>query len=277
MDALRRDLTAGGVRLRVAEIGSGPSIVLLHGVFQDGTTWSPVARELAPGFRVVMPDLPGFGESEMPPPARYPYGIDALSEAVTDLFAGLAIGQAALVGQGLGAAIAIALVARRPELVSRLVLVGAQCYGPEPGLGQRMLVAPVLGSMVLKQMLGRSGFRALYRDVLLGPDSPVGVDRIDYYYDRFSPPAARGAVHATLRATRDTRQVVAQLARIHKPTLVIWGRHDQLYPAGYGQRLARDLRGSGFELLDAGHLVHEERPIEVARSIAAFVRAERPT
>jgi len=80
---------------------------------------------------------------------------------------------------------------------------------------------------------------------------------------------------ATLRATVDTRGVVAQTTRIHAPTLVIWGRHDRVWPPSFGQRLSREIRGSGFELLDAGHSPHEERPGEIVRLVQRFLNDER--
>ena len=64
MAPLQRDVTASGVRLRVAESGAGPTVVLIHGLFVDHTSWDRVAELMTGRFRVIAPDLPGFGESE---------------------------------------------------------------------------------------------------------------------------------------------------------------------------------------------------------------------
>src|SRR5689334_25405900 len=127
---LHRDVTASGVRLRVAEDGSGPPVVLLHGLFVDHSSWDGVIASLCSDFRLIAPDLPGFGESEKPPASRFPYGVDAFSEAICDLYAALEVGRAAVVGHALGGGVALALAARHPELVSRLVLIDALCYPP---------------------------------------------------------------------------------------------------------------------------------------------------
>src|SRR5688572_21146632 len=119
MEAMQRDVTASGVRVRVAERGDGAHVVLLHDLFVDGTSWSEVGGELARDFHVVIPDLPGFGSSEKPSPTRFPYGVDAFVESVADLYAGLSLGRAAVVGHGLGGAVALSLAARHPELVAR--------------------------------------------------------------------------------------------------------------------------------------------------------------
>ncbi|HEY0467868.1 MAG TPA: alpha/beta fold hydrolase, partial [Polyangiaceae bacterium] len=79
---LHRDVTASGIRLRVAEAGVGTPVILIHGLFVDHTSWDLVMLELAETFRVIAPDLPGFGSSEKPPPSRFPYGIEAFAEAI---------------------------------------------------------------------------------------------------------------------------------------------------------------------------------------------------
>ncbi len=272
-----RDVTASGVRLRVAEHGEGPPVLFVHGIFFDHTTWSGVARALGEEFHAVALDLPGFGESEKPPPARFPYGVDAFTEAVADLYAGLGLGRVPVVGHGLGGAVALTLAARHPELVSQLVLVDTLCYETTRGLERQLALLPFLGSFVFRQLWGRTAFRKFFRDRLLSSTAAVPMDRINYYYDQFNTPAARGSALATLRATADSRSVVAQTGRVTTPTLVVWGRHDKVFPAGFGQRLAREINGCGFELLDAGHSPQEEQPEVLARIVGAFLRDERPS
>ncbi len=269
-DWVKGDVTSSGVRLRVVELGNGPAVLLLHGMFVDRRTWQGVMQSLARELRTVAPDLPGFGESEKPPPNRFPYGLEAFAEAVAGLYAGLRLGRVAVVGHGLGGAVALTLAARHPELVSRLVLVNTLCYETKLDPRLRIALLPVVGSFVFKQLWGRSTFRAFFRSQLLGPRAAVPSRRIDEYYEAFNAPAARGSALATWRATIDTRPVVAKTARIHAPPMVIWGRHDRMIPAGYGQRLAREIRGAGFELLDSGHSPQEECPDRLAVSIRRF-------
>jgi pimeloyl-ACP methyl ester carboxylesterase len=273
MDPVHRDVTASGVRLRVVEVGSGAPVLLLHGLFMDNKSWDGVLGILRSDFRVIAPDLPGFGDSEKPPASRYPYGIEAFAEAVCDLYGGLGMGRAAVVGHGLGGAVALTLSARHPELVSHLVLVDALCYATELDLPRRIALTPFVGSFVFKQLWGRSTFRAMYRDTLVSTHAKVDNARIDGYYETFNTPAARGSALATLRATVDTRSVVADTARVNARTLVVWGRTDKLYPAALGQRLARQIRGAGFKLLDTGHAPQEEAPVELAHTIRDFLRA----
>jgi pimeloyl-ACP methyl ester carboxylesterase len=275
MAAVHRDVTASGVRLRVSEEGAGPPVILLHGLFVDHSCWDGLIPLMRDEFRLIAPDLPGFGESEKPAASRFPYGVEAFAEAIADLYAGLALGRATLVGHALGGAVALTVAARHPELVQRLVLLDALCYDAPLNIQHRVALMPLIGSVIFRQLWGKPTFRSYVRDSMFSAPGRARHGRIDHYYETFNSPAARGSALATLRSTLDTRAVVARTTSIQTPTLVIWGRHDKIYPVRLGQRLAHEIRGAGLEVLDAGHAVHEERPADVAEIIARFLRAER--
>jgi pimeloyl-ACP methyl ester carboxylesterase len=241
----------------------------------DHGTWDALTEELS-DFHCVAPDLPGFGESEKPPASRFAYGIESFVDSIVDLYAALGLGPVTVVGHGLGGALGIVLAARHRELVSKLVLVDALCHQPPSGLQARLAALPVVGGLVLRQLWGKRAFRSYFRSAFLAPGSTVAERRIDRYYELYNTPAARGSALATLRAMADPRAIVAQTTRIETPTLAIWGTHDRVHPPALGQRLAREIRGCGFELLDAGHLPQEERPLELAAVIRRFLAAERP-
>jgi pimeloyl-ACP methyl ester carboxylesterase len=277
LSGVQRDVTASGVRLRVTERGQGDPVLCLHGIFLNRSCWDAATNALDSEFRVIAPDLPGFGESEKPAPGRFSYDIKSFTEAVTDLYGALELGRATVVGHGLGGAVALALAARRPELVSKLILVDALCYPTPLDLMRRAAVTPLVGGLVFKQLLGRTSFRTLFRHTLLSRQSNVSNARLDAYFDSFNAPAARGSALATLRTTATTPGVVADTRRIHKPSLVVRGRHDRVYPAGFAQRRAREIPGAGFELLDTGHVPQEEPPDELGQIIARFLNVERPS
>jgi pimeloyl-ACP methyl ester carboxylesterase len=74
-----------------------------------------------------------------------------------------------------------------------------------------------------------------------------------------------------LQASRDTRPVVARIPRITAPTLVVWGRSDRMFPASFGQRLAREIQGARFDMLDAGHSPNEECPDAFVHAVSRFL------
>jgi pimeloyl-ACP methyl ester carboxylesterase len=270
-----RDVKANGIRLRVTDSGSGPTLLLLHTAFLDRSCWLPLVEALSADFRVVAPDLPGFGESEKPALARFSYTVDAFVHAVTDLFAGLGLGQAHVVGHGLGGAIAIRLASSSPELVSRLMPIDALCYPTRPEPTQRLANLPIVGGFAFKQLWGRRLFTQYFRRVLTSRNSTIPTGQVRYYYDTFNSPAARNSALATLRATLDTRSVRAALSRVSAPTLVVWGRYDAICSATFGQLMAREIRNSGFELLDTGHSPPLEAPARLAELVRRFATSER--
>jgi pimeloyl-ACP methyl ester carboxylesterase len=272
VERLTRDVTARGVRMRVVEAGSGPPVILIHDILVSHLEFEAVLGPLASRFRVFAPDLPGFGESEKPSPARYAYGIESFAEAMVDMIAGLELGRVAVVGHSLGGAAAITLAAEHPELVERLVLVDAMSYPFRLDFRSRLPLWPLLGGLLFKQLYGRGTFRRHFRDNVFSPGFSLPLERIDRYYDQFNTPAARESAHAVLHSIRDTRPIVARITRITAPTLVVWGRRDRLFPPAFGQRLAREIVGARLDVLDSGHSPNEERPEEFVHSISRFLR-----
>ena len=257
--------------MRVVEAGSGPPVILVHDFLVSHLEFETVLAPLAERFRVLAPDLPGFGESEKPSPARYAYGIESFAEAIVDMIAGLELGRVSIVGHSLGGAAAITVAAAHPELVERLVLVDAMTYPFRLDFRSRLPLTPLLGGLLFKQLYGRGTFRRHFRDNVFSPGFSLPLDRIDRYYEQFNTPAARESAHAVLHSTRDTRPTVARITRITAPTLVVWGRRDRMFPASFGQRLAREIPGARLDVLDAGHSPNEERPQEFVHSIGRFL------
>src|SRR5262249_44834636 len=125
-DELRKhDLLIRGVRVRYFEAGEGPALVLIHGIFVNHAEFSGIIPALAKRFRVIAPDLPGFGESEHP--RDFPYDREGFSETVCNLLAGLEIPRAFVTGHSLGGAIALVLSADHPERVERLAVINTVC------------------------------------------------------------------------------------------------------------------------------------------------------
>lgn len=272
-----RDVNARGVRTRAVTAGNPkkPALLLVHDFLVSHLSWEEVIGPLAEHFFVVAPDLPGFGESEKPNPARYAYTIEALSEAVVDVIAALGVGRASIVGHGLGAAIAITLAAEHAELVQRLVLVDALCYPPPRNIAPQIAHLPVIGGIFFKQLYTRAMFRSHFQRFLLGPSAAVPIARIDRHYELLSTPNARESAHAVLHAMFETRPVVARLGRIAAPVLVVWGHDDRLLPVQHAQRLAHEIPGAKLEIVDAGHAPHEEAPALFVQHVTQFLLGKR--
>ena len=271
LERATRDVAARGARIRFVEAGVGPAIVLIHDYLSSHVAWEDTLPGLAARFRVIAPDLPGFGESEKPPPSRYAYGYDAFAESVVDLLAALGENRVSLCGQGLGGAVALTVAANHPHLVDKLILVNPAVYPSPPDALSRLAVFPLLGPIVFKQLYGRAMFRRHFRDRFYGSDAPVRSTRVDYLFDLFSGPAAREAAFATMLATLDTRPLMAKVPRVTVPTLVVWGRADRVSPVEHGRRLARELQHARFEVFECGHSPPEECPQAFVEAAVTFL------
>ncbi|MBW2456330.1 MAG: alpha/beta hydrolase [Deltaproteobacteria bacterium] len=272
-----RDVTARGVRMRVAEAGQEGQtpLILIHGFLASHLDFDDIVDDLAVNFHVISPDLPGFGESEKPNPSRYAYGVETFAEAIADLIAAYGVGRANVLGHALGGAVGITLAARYAELVTRLVVLDPLCY-PHPLVRKlRVPLWPVMGRMLFKQLYGRALFRRYFRDDVFAPGAVLPYDRIDRFYDYFNAPSARESAHAVLRSMLDTRPVVARITRIRRPTLVIWGREDRMFPATFALKLSREIHDARLTLMDAGHAPHAERPLELVDVVTEFLAGER--
>jgi len=247
-------------------------IVALPGVLAPRISFRRLAHALLPEFRVIAVDFPGFGESEKPSPNRYPYGIPAFAESIADLFAGLELSRAHLLGHGLGGAVAIHLAAHHAELVRRMALISPLVYPRSRQGSYRALLAPVVGGLLLRQFLGRRTYGQIYRErVNPGLDS----SEIDEYYEGLPPPASRAALLATLRASQDGRAVIADSRRVRSPSLLLWGREDRLLPVETGRYLSREMPSAGLEILESAHAPHEQCPEKTASTLARFFAGNR--
>jgi pimeloyl-ACP methyl ester carboxylesterase len=267
---LTRDVAARGARIRFVEAGEGPPLVLVHDYLSSHVAWDDVLPRLSERFRVIAPDLPGFGESEKPPPSRYRYDFEAFSESLVDLCAAVGLVRISLCGHAMGGAVALTLAAAQPHLVDKLVLVNPLVYPPTPDPLSRISGIPVVGPFIFKQLFGRALFRSRFLTRARGGNgAPAG--RVDHLFEIFDAPAAREAAYAAMRAMLDTRPLTASLPRITTPTLVAWGRANRAGPIEQGRRLARELGGARLEVFDCGPSPAEECPAAFAAAVSAFL------
>ncbi len=270
-----RDVTARGVRIRVTEAGEGTPLVLIHGFLVSHLAFDDIIDELARSFYVIAPDLPGFGESEKPNPSRYPYSVESFAEAVADLISAYGVGRACVLGHDLGGAVGITLAAHYAELVTRLVVVGPLCYPYPPHRKLRAPLLPVIGGTIFKQLCGRRFFRNYFKDAVFSDGTHMPHSRIDEFYRMFNTPSARESAYAVMRNMLDTRPTGARISRIRRPTLVVWGRNDEIIPPAFAPKLAREVPDARLHLLDAGHSPHEEQPAEFVAVVREFFEGRR--
>ena len=195
--------TIHGYRRAFRIAGSGPAILLIHGIGDNSTTWSTVQSKLAQRFTVIAPDLLGHGKSDKP---RADYSVAAYANGMRDLLSVLDIERVTVVGHSLGGGVAMQFAYQFPQLVERLILVGAGGVTKDVNVALRIASLP-MGSEAL----------ALLRLPLVLPALQVvgRVGRRGVRLDRHGPrPARRAADSApTCRSRPRRRRSPAHCAR----------------------------------------------------------------
>jgi pimeloyl-ACP methyl ester carboxylesterase len=226
------DLATTGLRVRLLSRGSGPPLVLLHGVSLSAAAWAPMFNAL-PGRRLLAVDLPGHGLSD---PVAYRRGhVRQHTRALLDdIFDALGLDEAPVVGHSLGGMLALWYAAAGAERISRLVAMGEPAVAL-PGVRVRMplslLTVRGLGLAVLRSPSSRPVYRRLlaqglgHAEVAAAPDSLIDALRLSAR----RPESARtvtSLMHAIDHFRRPRTESVlttAELAAIDTPTMFIWG------------------------------------------------------
>jgi pimeloyl-ACP methyl ester carboxylesterase len=278
----RREIDLHGHRLVCHVGGSGPAVLLLHGITSSAATWRWAAAHLAETHTVVAPDLPGHGESANPPGD---FSLGAYAASVRDLLALLDIERVTLVGHSLGGGIALQTTYLFPELVERLVLVSSGGLGTDvhpvlraATLPGSELVLPVLTS---RHVLGAGDWigRVLNR---VGVRVPSDVQEMWRGLRSLSLQEARAAfVHTARTVIGPSGQRVSALNRLYlaelMPTLILWGLGDRIIPFAHGQAAAERMPGSRFELFErSGHFPRQDEPRRFARVLLDFIETTEP-
>jgi pimeloyl-ACP methyl ester carboxylesterase len=278
----RRELHLHGHPVAYYAAGSGPVLLLIHGITSSADAWRAVIPALAEEHTVVAPDLLGHGGSAKP---RGDYSLGAYASGLRDLLAALGHTRATLVGHSMGGGIAMQLAYQFPERVERLALVSSGGLGREVALALRAATLPgadwvlpwltrrgprgALG--LLSGALGRAGLRtqADVRGTARGLAS-------------LSDAEARRAFLHTARSILDASgQRVSATDRLYlaegMPTLIVWGERDPTIPAAHGIAAHAAIPHSRLELFpDAGHYPFDEDPERFAAVLADFVATTEP-
>jgi pimeloyl-ACP methyl ester carboxylesterase len=276
-------LSIHGHRLGVHVAGTGPVLLLIHGMAGSSATWRHVAPALAERFTVVAPDLIGHGASGKP--RRGEYSLAAHANVLRDLLHFLGHERATFVGQSLGGGVAMQLAYQFPERCERLVLVGSGGLGREVNFLLRALAFPGVDyvfPLVCTPSLREVGNRVaswLYR---AGLRAAPAVEEIWRSYGSLADADSRRAFFRTLRAVIDLGgQAVTATDRLYLasqvPTLIVWGAEDPLIPVTHATAAHEAMPGSRLVIFESvGHFPHCENPERFVRVLADFVNSTEP-
>lgn len=255
---------AGGVEIHYFEDGSGPDLVLLHGMFGDYRDWEPVLGLLAERFHVVALDLPGFGASGKPDVA---YTGEFFVESLEEFFAGQGLKDIVLAGNSFGGQMAMLYALRHAERVSELVLVDSGGFREVPE-GERAMARTILSRENLLNMPP-----AMIPLIFLKVFVKESVERDRYLAKQTAKLQAADYpeyVRALVRSIdlSMATNLLEELPKIKCPVLLISGKEDSVVPPEQSAEAARRLPQARLELMEkCGHMPQLEEPGEFARLV----------
>ena len=279
-DAWEVDLHGHRAIYRIA--GSGPPVVLIHGMINSSRHWERVALQLAGEYTVIAPDLIGHGDSATP---RGDYSLGAHAASIRDLLAAIGVRRATIVGHSLGGGVAMQFFYQFPQRTERLVLISSGGLGHEVSPLLRSAALPGASALLsvaarprVIDALAKTGER--YRAQGRGKGAYLlAIARALRPLER---PGAREAFLQTLRAVIDGRgQRVSARDRLYllerMPTLVVWGERDHTIPLAHGRAASEAIPGGRFETLPrAAHFPHLEDPDGLAAVLRDFLDTTEP-
>jgi pimeloyl-ACP methyl ester carboxylesterase len=279
-DAWQIELHGHRVIYRIA--GSGPPVVLIHGMVNSSRHWESVALRLADAYTVIAPDLIGHGDSATP---RGDYSLGAHAASIRDLLTAIGIESATIVGHSLGGGVAMQFFYQFPQRTERLVLVSSGGLGREvspllrgaalPGASAALALAS--RPRVLAALL-RTGERLQER----GSGKGTYLRAIARALQPLEKPGGREAFLQTLRSVIDIRgQRVSARDRLYllsaMPTLIVWGARDNTIPLAHGRHTHEAVPGSRLEILPrAAHFPNLEDPEGLAAALRDFLETTSP-
>ena len=286
--AATADAQAGGLRLRtirtakgriaVSEAGTGPAVVMIHGLGATKVSFLPTLAALAPHRRAIAVDLPGFGDSDKP--IQVPYNAAYFAETMTALLDALELDRADFVGNSMGGRVAIEVGLRSPERVRRIALLAPSLawLRDRPWAPYLRWVPPQLG---LIQLAPRPIVEGIVRRVIPGADNEWTAAGIDEFLRSYLTPRGRAAFYAAARniyleEPHGPNGFWTRLADLQPPSLFVWGRKDPIVPIKFARHVREVLPRAEHLELNCGHVPQLERPKEAHEALLSFFARDDP-
>ena len=267
----RVDTAAGSFSVLTA--GTGPPVLLIHGLGATKGSFLPTVAALADSFEMIALDLPGFGDSAKP--LRAPYHPPFFAGSVLDLLDALGISRAHVIGNSMGGRVALEMGLRHPDRVRRLVLLAPSLAWrrQRPWAPLVRLLRPELG---LLQFTPRRVVEAVVHRIIPGADTNWVQAGVDEFLRAYLTPRGRLAFYAAARQIyleepHGAKGFWTRLPNLEPPALFVWGKLDTLVPIGFAAHVRHALPSARHLTLDCGHVPQLERAAETHAAIADFL------
>lgn len=276
-----REVNMHGHKVSYRIAGSGPAIMLVHGIAGTGETWTDTMERLADHYTLIAPDLPGHGVSDKP---VGDYSLGSLASMLRDLMVTLGIENATMVGHSLGGGVAMQFVYQFPQRCNRLVLVSSGGLGNEVNLLLRAACLPGADLFLAATAGPIAKTGSLVAGVLgrLGWHPGTDLDEVTRGFASLADTETRKAFLHTLKSVVGVEgQRVNASDRLYLaseiPTLLVSGERDPIIPANHAVEAHKLMRGSQLVIFPAaGHMPYTDQPAEFARVVRDFMDSTEP-
>lgn len=258
---VEKEVVVFGTKIHYVEAGSGPVVILLHGLGGSSQNWALNIAPLAQKFRVIVPDQIGFGKSDKP---FVHYRIGTYVDYLDQFCKQLKVERASLVGNSMGGWIAAAYTVAFPERVEWLVLVDAAGFAPPANFDYRILYGLNPSTREgMKQVAAKVFYNKLFQsDALV--DAAMAA--------RFTAGDGYTITSIIESITRGEDFLDNRVKSIKQPTLVVWGRQDGLTPLADGERFKKEIPNSTLLVIEeCGHVPQFEKAAEFNAAVLKFL------
>lgn len=257
--------TINGSTIHYIEAGQGKPVVLVHGFPLDGRIWAGQIKHLAERYRVIVPDLHGFGDSR----AADPSSMQSMACDMHELCAQLNALPAAVGGLSMGGYVAMQWYRDYRADIAALMLLDtrAQADTLQGKAGRDQMVK-------LVEAQGAGAVADALMEKMLAPENFLANGEVARQLHQIMASQSVDAIRWSLVAMRDRLDSGALLASISCPTLLLFGQYDAITPPSTGEQLQSVIAGSQLQVIaDAGHITTMEKPDEVAQTLRDFLEA----
>lgn len=263
---MMKEVNIKDLKVEYERTGKGIPLLILHGWGGSSKSWEKVQQSLASDFEVIVPDLPGFGESGS---LKQPWLVSDYVSFILKFVQELELNHFHLVGHSFGGSLAVKFAAEHPDRVRKMVLLDSAGIKPEPGLKAKILssLAEVGEAVFSVEPLSkfkenaRDYFYLLMKNRDYGKASEIMRETMNNVFDYYTDFDLRSG------------EFLTDLEKVKVPTLVLWGEEDEIVPIEYGRIMNEKIDNSEFRVISqAGHSPNLNRASETAENIIDFFK-----
>ncbi|QWV93756.1 alpha/beta hydrolase [Geomonas oryzisoli] len=261
------NINVDDINLAYDDVGTGPSVILIHGFPLNRQMWQPQLQPLADaGFRVIAPDLRGFGASDAPAGG---YSMDRFADDIIALMDALNLDQAVIGGMSMGGYVLMNLLERYPDRVRAACFIATRANADdEAGRARRSAMAAEA------ERLGANPVIKIFAELLFATETAERNPALIALVTSWMRSAAPRGLAGGLLAMRDRKDYVGDLRSFQLPSLVLAGAEDRAAPLDVAKVLIDGLAGCRSTVIEkAGHMVNMEQPEIFNRTMIEFLNS----